>query len=127
MAEEIKKKEHSEEKSLEKMTVKDLRAIALEFPRSASVYTMKKEELIAFIKEAKGIKDEGQEKEKVKDVERLKLTKQEIKAKIKLLKEEKIASQEKKDKKREVFFRRKISRLKKQTRRMPLLRKIKTK
>jgi hypothetical protein len=120
MAEEVKKKEHSEEKSLEKMTVKDLRVIALEFPRSASVYTMKKEELIAFIKEAKGIKDEDSKKKKVKDIERIKLTKQEVKAKIKLLKEERIASQEKKDKKREVFLRRKISHLKKQTRRMAL-------
>jgi hypothetical protein len=116
MAEEVKKKEHSEEKPLEKMTVKELKAMALQFPRTTSVYDMKKEELIAFIKEAKGIKDEEPEK-KVKDSDKIK-TKQDMKAKIKYYKEEKATAQEKKERKRVAFLRRRISRLKKQTRRV---------
>jgi acetylornithine deacetylase/succinyl-diaminopimelate desuccinylase-like protein len=59
MVEETKKKEHKkEEKSLEKMTIKELRAIALEIPRAVAVHDMKKAELIACIKEARGIKDD---------------------------------------------------------------------
>ncbi len=45
-------------KPLEKMTVKDLRAMALNIPGITGVHAMKKEELIAEIKEAKGITDE---------------------------------------------------------------------
>jgi type II restriction/modification system DNA methylase subunit YeeA len=117
MTEEVKKKEHSEEKPLEKMTVKELRVVALEFPRSTSVHDMKKDELIAFIKEAKGIKDEGP-KEKIKDSEKFKLTKQEMKAKIKRLREEKDEARETKKKKRVDYLRRRINYLKKQTRKI---------
>jgi len=117
MTEEIKKKEQHEEKTLEKMTIKELRAVALEFPRSTSVHDMKKEELIAFIKEAKGIKDEGP-REKIKDSEKFKLTRQEMKAKIKSLQGERIAARETKQKKKADFLRRRISYLKKQTRKM---------
>jgi hypothetical protein len=53
MAEE--KKEKKEVKALEKMTVKELRAIATDIPRSIAVHDMKKDELIAFIKEARGV------------------------------------------------------------------------
>ena len=116
MAEEIKKKGHSEEKPLEKMTVKELKVIALEFPRTTSVHDMKKEELIAFIKGAKGLKDEAKGK-KIKDSEKIK-TKLDMKAKIRHFKEERIEAQEKKDKKRVAFLRRRISRLKNQTRRV---------
>lgn len=116
MAEEIKKKDHSEEKALGKMTVKELKTIALEYPRTTSVHDMKKEELIAFIKEAKGIKDE-EPKKKIKDSEKI-ATKQDMKAKIRHLKEEIIAAREKKDRNRLDFLRRRISRLKKQTRRV---------
>lgn len=116
MTEEIKKKEHSEEKPLEKMTVKELKVIALEFPRTTSVHDMKKEELIAFIKEAKGLEDEEKGK-KAKDSEKIK-TKLDMKAKIRHFKEEKVEAQEKKDRKRVAFLRRRINRLKKQTRRV---------
>ena len=119
MGEEIKKKEHKEhkeDKPLEKMTVKELKAIALEFPRTTSVHDMKKEELVAFIRKAKGIKDE-EPVEKVKDSEKLK-TKQEMKAKIRHFKDEKMAARENKEGKKVSFLRRRISRLKKQTRRV---------
>jgi len=112
------KKAHEEEKPLEKMTVKELRVVAMEIPHTTSVHDMKKEELIAFIKNARQIKDEKPVK-KVKDKDSAKLqNKQDIKAKIRLLKGEKIAAQAKKDKKRVNFLRCRISRLKKLTRRI---------
>jgi hypothetical protein len=117
MVEETKKKEHKKaEKSLEKMTVKELRAIAIEIPRAVAVSDMKKEELIACIKEARGIKDEVHVKIKKKVVAKIKLSKSEIKGKIKQLKEEKKAAQAAKDRKKMDFLRRRISHLKKQTR-----------
>lgn len=116
MTEEIKKKGHKEEKPLEKMTVKELRAIAMEIPRATSVHDMKKDELIAFIKEARGISDEAPGK-KIKDSSKL-ITKQEMKAKIKHYKEERGVAVEKKNKKKVQFLSRRISRLKKQTRRI---------
>ena len=119
MAEEPKKKEHKkEEKALEKMTVKELRAAAIEIPRGVAVQDMKKEELIAFIKEARGIKDEEPVKVKKKVLAKIKLSKSEIKDKIRKLKEEKKAALESKNKKRIDSLRRRISHLKKQTRRL---------
>jgi len=52
------KNEH-DEKHLEKLTVKELREIASELPHEKAIHDMKKEELIAFIKEVKGIRDES--------------------------------------------------------------------
>jgi hypothetical protein len=51
MSEETHKKEH-DEKHLEKMTIIELREIAAEIPHEKAVHEMKKEELVAFIKEA---------------------------------------------------------------------------
>jgi len=119
MAEEPKKKEHKkEEKALEKMTVKELRTAAMEIPRGVAVQDMKKEELIAFIKESRGIKDEEPVKAKKKVAAKVRLTKSEIKDKIKKLKEEKKTALESKNRKRIDSLRRRISHLKKQTRRL---------
>jgi hypothetical protein len=98
------------------MTVKELRAIALEIPRAVAVNDMKKEELIACIKEARGIKDEVPAKIRKKVVAKIKLSKNEIKGKIKQLKEEKKAAQASKNRKLIDILRRRISHLKKQTR-----------
>ena len=118
MAEETKKKEHKkEEKSLEKMTVKELRVTALEIPRAVAVHDMKKAELIAFIKEARGIKDEEPAKTRKKVVAKIKLSKSEIKGKIKKLKEEKKAAQASNNRRKTDILRRRISHLKKLTRR----------
>ena len=117
MVEETKKKGHKKsEKSLEKMTVKELRVIAMEIPRAVAVHDMKKAELIVCIKEARGIKDEGSVKIKKKVVAKIKLSKSEIKGKIKQLREEKTAAQASKNRKKMDFLRRRISHLKKQTR-----------
>jgi hypothetical protein len=118
MVEEKKQKEHKkEEKSLEKMTVKELRAVAMEIPRAVAVHDMKKPELIAFIKEARGIKDEEPDRIKKKVADKIKLSKSEIKGKIKQLKEEKRAAQALRNRKKINFLRRRISHLKKLTRR----------
>jgi hypothetical protein len=118
MVEETKKKEHKkEEKPLEKMTVKEVRAIAMEIPRAVAVHDMKKAELIACIKEARGIKDEGPVKIRKKVAEKIKLSKSELRGKIKQLKEEKKAAQALKNRKKVDILRRRISHLKKLTRR----------
>ena len=49
MSEETHKKIH-DEKHLDKLTIKELRDIAAEFPHERAIHDMKKEELIAFIK-----------------------------------------------------------------------------
>ena len=84
MSQENHKKEH-EEKHLEKLTVKELREIAAEIPHERAIHDMKKEEIVAFIKEARGIKDEKPVKKK-KHVIKSKMTKPELKARIRELK-----------------------------------------
>ncbi len=116
MSEETHKK-HAEEKPLEKLTVKELRELAAEFPHEKAVHDMKKEELVAFIKEAKGIKDEApvhKSKHKVK----IKLTKPQVKAKIRELKIQRWQAIEERDDKKAVTLRLQISRLKKISRRV---------
>ena len=64
MEEEIKKEEIKEEhqkekeKPLDKMTVKELRTIALEIPNLTGVHAMKKDQLLRVIKETRGITEE---------------------------------------------------------------------
>jgi protein-arginine kinase activator protein McsA len=100
----------AKEKPLEKMTVKELREIAKDIPGMTGVHAMKKEELISGIKEAKGIEDEPTKKTAGST--------QELKLKIKALKAERQAALEAKDKKKATIFRRRISRLKKKTRKV---------
>ena len=98
------------EKPLEKMTVKELREMAKDIPGIAGVHAMKKEELLVQIKAAKGIVDEP--------VKKADASVSELKQKIKALKVERQAALEAKDKKKASIFRRRISRLKKKTRRV---------
>lgn len=116
MEKEGKIADEREEKPLEKLTVKELKAIANELPRTRSVHDMKKEELISFIKEAKGIKKEAPAT-KGKDSEKLK-SKPDMKAKIKQYREQKISALNNKDRKMAGLLSRRISRLKKQTRKI---------
>jgi hypothetical protein len=114
------KKHHKEEKPLDKMTIKELREVGLEIPHEhteVAVRDMNKEQLIAFIKEARGIKDEepaAREKKKKVKV-KVVLTRQDIKANIRTLKAQKAAGQG--DRKSASKLRRRISRLKKLSRR----------
>ena len=96
-------------KPLEKMTVTDLRAMAKEITEISGVHGMKKEELIAAIKKSKGIIDEP--------VKKTDASLGEIKKKIKTVKTQRLAAIESKDKKMAKIYKRRISRLKKKSRR----------
>jgi len=99
----------TKEKPLEKMTVTDLREMAKEIPEISGVHGMKKEELIAAIKKSKGIVDEPVKKADVSLAE--------IKKKIKAIKAQREAAIAAKDKKMATVYKRRISRLKKKSRR----------
>lgn len=104
-------------KSLDKMTAKELREIAIEIPGVAGVHAMKKEELLKIIKEAKGIKDEGR-KRSIK-AQKTDVNVGELKKKIRLLKDEKTKARTEKDRKKVEILRRRINRIKKKTRKIP--------
>ena len=108
-AEAEKKPSAAKEKPLEKMTVKELREMAKGIPGITGVHGMKKDDLIVAIKKAKGIKDEPIKKADASIAE--------LKQKIKALKVQRQEALEAKDKKKATIFRRRISRLKKKTRR----------
>ncbi len=102
-------KDETQSKSLEKMTVKDLREMAKDLPGIVGVSGMKKEELLVAIKQAKGIKDEP--------VKKVDASVAEIKKKIKAFKIQRQAALEAKDSKMATIYKRRISRLKKKSRR----------
>ena len=98
------------EKPLEKMTVKELREMAKDIPGISGVHAMKKDELLVEIKKAKGVKDEPIKKADASIAD--------LKRQIRALKVERQAALEAKDKKKATIFKRRISRLKKKTRRV---------
>ncbi len=104
-----KKDKVKKEKPLEKMTAKELREMALELEGIVGVHAMNKQELIEAIKKIKGIVDEKKKRADI-DVRA-------IKKKIKELRELKQQAKEKGDKKMVEVLRKRMSRLKKQTRR----------
>ena len=112
------REEETEEpiKPLEKMTAPELREVALEMGGITGVHAMKKEELLELIKEAKGIKEEAPAKKRKAVKEDLSV--KALKGKIIQLKEEKASARTEKDKKRVDVLRRRINRLKKQTRKV---------
>ncbi len=96
------------EKPLEKMTSKELTVIALEIPEIIGVHGMNKPELTSAIKKARGIAEDATKKANA--------SVREIKQKISALKTQYRAAFEGKDKNMAVILRRRISRLKKKTR-----------
>ncbi len=98
------------EKPLEKMTVKELREVAKDLPGITGVHAMKKDQLLVEIKKAKGVKDEP--------VKKTDASISDLKQQIRALKVERQAALEAQDKKKATIFRRRISRLKKKTRRL---------
>jgi len=96
-------------KPLVKMTVTDLREMAKEISEITGVHGMKKDELIAAIKKSKGIIDEP--------VKKTDASLGEIKKKIKAVKTQRLTAIETKDKKMAKIYKRRISRLKKKSRR----------
>jgi hypothetical protein len=105
-----KKEKAAKEKPLEKMTATELRAIAMELQGITGAHGMNKEELLAAIKKAKGI-EEAPSKNKRSDA-----SMRDVKSKIKELKKKKTAVAAENNKKMTNILRRRISRLKKKTR-----------
>jgi len=104
-----KKEKEKKAKPLDKITAKELRELALTTGDIVGVHAMNKAELIAAIKEERGI--EG-EKSKKKDVDV-----RSLKVKIKELKDKRQKAVEDGRSKLADSFRRRISNLKKKTRR----------
>jgi len=104
-----KEKKEKKEKPLDRMTAKELRETALKIPEITGVHGMNKAELLTAIKKARGIVDVKTEKSDVSI--------REIKKKIQVLKAQKAEAYENEDKARARILRRRVSRLKKKTRR----------
>jgi hypothetical protein len=100
----------SMKKPLDKMTVKELREVALELPEITGVHGMNKAELLAAIKEVKGIKDTP--------VKKISATVGSIKKQIKSLKQKRESALKEKNAKMATVYRRRISRLKKKSRQL---------
>ena len=101
------------------MTAKELREMALGLPGVHGVHAMKKEELISAIRKAKGMTETEGKKEKpvVVKKEKVVLTIAELKQKAKELRTKKEEALQQKNWKIAEILRRRISRLKKKTRR----------
>lgn len=114
-----------EEKPLEKMTVPELKELALTFPHdhlAKAIHDLHKDELLAFIKQAQGLAVEEHPHHKKKHHVPVKvkaaLTKLDLKQRIAGLKEARMAARESGDFKLTDRLRRRISRLKKMTRKI---------
>jgi hypothetical protein len=103
------KKKKSKEKPLEKMTAKELRDVAMAIPQITGVHGMNKVELVGAVKKDRGI-EEGPVKQTDSSV-------REIKKKIKVLKVARETAVKTSDLKMALIYRRRITRLKKKTRR----------
>ena len=123
MEEEAKKEETQEAKPedlkdlkerLETMTATELREMGLGIQGLAGVHAMKKEELLAAIKEAKGIKDE--EPAKPKDSKAGGLKAGGLKQRISSLRKEREEARAAKNRAKMSVLKRRIHRLKKKTR-----------
>ena len=140
---EAKEKQEGKEQDLERMTVKELRTLAAESTDLVGVHAMKKAELMAAIKEAKGIKEEKgikeakeikeekgvKEEKEIKEAKGIKeekapkkrieeggITVKQLKVKIVELKRKRQEAREAKDKRMVNILRRRINRVKKRTR-----------
>jgi hypothetical protein len=105
-----KKEKAAKEKPLEKKTATELRAIAMEIQGITGAHGMNKEELLAAIKKAKGIEEPSSKKS------RSGVSVRDVKVKIRELKKKKTAVAAESNKKMTNILRRRISRLKKKTR-----------
>jgi len=114
--EEPKAKAPDFKKPLDKMTAIELREVALEIPGLTGVHAMKKEELLPLIKEYYGIEEEEAPKGRPKKAEKKALSVHELKSKMGLLRVKKAEVRAAKDRKQTDTLRRRINRLKKQTR-----------
>ncbi len=109
------------EKPLEKLTAKELREMALGLPGIHGVHAMKKEELITAIRAAKGIAEPEPKPKKEKHIvakkEKVVLTVAQLKQKVKELRVKRGEVLQQRNLKMAEILRKRISRLKKKTRR----------
>jgi len=98
------------EKPLDKMTVKELREIAMTISDLKGVHGMNKQDLLSAIKAHRGIVE--------KAPKRASRSVREIKKQIRTLKAQKMTVAAEKNRKQAEILRRKLSRLKKKTRRV---------
>jgi len=104
-----KTKKEAKEKPLDKMTAKELREVAMTIPEIVGVHGMNKNELVSAVKKARGIAGETA-KTTSSDI-------REIKQQIKVFKAQRAQALENDDARKAAIYRRRISRLKKKTRR----------
>ena len=97
-------------KPLDKMTVKELKVVALEIPEITGVHGMNKSDLLSAIKAAKGIEEKVKKKGSG--------TVREVKHQIKALKIKRNEATGEKNSKMATIYRRRISRLKKKSRKV---------
>jgi len=114
--EEITSEQNEEEKPLDKMTVKELREVAIDIPGVTGVTAMKKEEVLAIIKEYRGITDEEPVKTKKIKTKKPAPSVKGLKEKAAKLREDKKTISGAKNRKKVDIMRKRINRLKKQTR-----------
>jgi len=107
--------EEKKEKDIDRMTVKELRAVAADTTDLVGIHAMKKAELLAAIKEAQGVKKEKAPKERIVKAA---ITVKQLKTKIIELKNKRDEARTAKDKRMVEIYRRKINRLKKETRKI---------
>jgi hypothetical protein len=120
MAEEIKEETKPTvpefKKPLSKMTAVELKEVAMEIPGAVGVTAMLKADLLSSIREYYGLEDEAdQKKKKVKKV-KIKTSVKELKSKIIQLRDKKAEARKTGDPKQINTLRRRLNRLKKQTR-----------
>lgn len=115
----------STEKTLEKMTVKELREMAKDLPGITGIHAMKKDELLEALGGAGGQKQPGPKKApsagkaKTAGPSMKSFTRAQLKEKICDLREKRKTALEEQDKDLASIIRRKINRLKKYTRKAP--------
>ncbi len=104
-----KKSKEAKEKPLEKMTIKELKEVALQIPEIIGVHGMNKQELIVEIQKSRGIE--------VSSKKSASGSVKQVKKKISDFKVKRTAALEADDAKMAKIYRRRIARLKRKTRR----------
>jgi hypothetical protein len=113
-----KAEKEKKEKPLERYTAKELREMALGLPGVHGVHAMKKGELVAAIRKAKGLpEEEKKEKRVVVKKEKVILSIAELKQKVKEMRAKKEEALQQRHWKVAEILRKQISRYKKRTRR----------
>ena len=103
-------------KPLVKMTAVELKEVAKEIPGAVGVTAMLKADLLSLIREYYGLEDEAVQKKKKAKKVKVKATVKELKTKVSELRDKKAEVRKTGDPKQINTLRRRINRLKKQTR-----------